>query len=482
VDLWIAGGQVIDGSGAPARRADVVVRGDRVIHVGPVSANTKATRRIDASGKIVAPGFIDAHAHGRADGPNHNALAMGVTTLVIGQDGRSPSAKRSFASWAMGVKHKPKTVNVAALVGHGTVRQLTRGGSMRKLSDATLERMQKRIGAAMDAGAWGLSTGLEYAPGTLADARELAAIAKPVGARGGIIMSHLRSEDDDKIDAALDELVAQGESSGAKVHVAHIKVVFGKGEARADKLLARMQAARQRGVKITSDIYPYSASYTGISIVFPDYAKPPNSFGKAKRERRAELERYLRKRVNKRNGPQATLFGTKPYMGKTLAEVAKSKGRDFWDVLIDDIGPNGAAAAYFVMDDALQAKLLRDRHVMVSTDGSSGSRHPRGYGAFARVIRKHVIEGKHLSLEEAVRKMADLPARTLGLDKRGRLQAGWAADIVVFDPKAVRDRASYEHPNRLSRGFDQVIVNGKLVRDGGKFTRVKPGRLLLRGK
>jgi N-acyl-D-amino-acid deacylase len=297
-------------------------------------------------------------------------------------------------------------------------------------------------------------------------------------------MSHLRSEDDDQLDRALDELVEQGARSGARVHVAHIKVVYGRGAARAEELLARMQAARDRGVRLSADLYPYEASYTTIGIVFPDFAKSARGYKKVAAARRAELADYLRKRVALRNGPEATLFATPPWRGKTLAAVAKAANKPFEDVLIDDIGPNGASAAFFVLDDALQSRLLADPRVMLSTDGRPGSRHPRAYGSFARVIEEYVRKRGALPLEEAVRKMSGLAAETVGLDriepKRGLLRAGYAADVVVFDPAKIRVRASYAEPNLLSEGFEWVLVNGQVVREKGAHPSVRPGKLLLR--
>ncbi|MFO7767667.1 MAG: amidohydrolase family protein, partial [bacterium] len=196
-----------------------------------------------------------------------------------------------------------------------------------------------------------------------------------------------------------------------------------------------------------------------------------------------ELEDHLRERVTARNGPEATLLGTGPWAGRTLAQVAEELGRRFEEVLIDEIGPGDASAAYFVMDRGLQDRLLADPHVMIASDGSPAMRHPRGHGTFARVIRRYVVEEGLLSLEEAVRKMTGLPSETIGLDrqKRGLLREGWSADILVFDPSGVYDRATYEEPHLTARGFDAVIVNGRPVVRGGSPTGLLPGRLLRRG-
>jgi len=352
----------------------------------------------------------------------------------------------------------------------------------RTASVSEIADMARLIGEAMDAGCFGLSTGLEYRPGWFAEQDELVGIAVPVAEQGGLVMSHIRNEDEDAIETSINELIAQGAGSGSAVHIAHIKVVYGRGEGGADKILGFMEEGRRHGVKVTADIYPYLASYTGIGIVFPDWALAPNDYRTVVEERRAELAVFLRERVTKRNGPEATLFGSGRWSGWTLAEVAAELGKPFEDVLIDDIGPGGPGAAYFVMDADLQDRLLLDPRIMISTDGSPEMRHPRGYGAFARIIRKYVVEQEVLSLEQAVHKMSGLSAATIGLDRleRGLLKEGYAADILVFDPESVLDHATFEQPHRLATGFTHVIVNGQIVREYGDMTNERSGRMLRR--
>jgi N-acyl-D-amino-acid deacylase len=478
-DLIITGGTIVDGTGAAATPGDVVIDGGRIVHVGKIDASVRAKKRIDATGLVVTPGFIDMHAHGDPAGASRNFLAMGVTTLCVGQDGKSAEGDR-VADFARRLGKKRLAVNIVPFAGHGTARELTGVGLAAKPTLAQLDKLTRFVAREMEAGAFGLTTGLEYRPGALAPKEELVALAKPVAASDGVIMSHMRSEDDDKIDAALDELLAQGGTDLARVHVSHIKVVYGKGEARAERLLAKIDEARARGVTITADIYPYEASYTTIGIVFPDFAKPPHDYKRVARERHDDLVKFLGERIAARGGPSATLFGSEPYRGKTLEQVAKAAGKSFEDVLVR-IGPNGASAAYFVMDAALQARLLVDSHVMIGTDGSSSSQHPRGYGTFAKVIRQFVVEEKRLTLEEAVHKMTGLPATTLRLDKqkRGLLADDWAADLCIFDPREVKDRASYTDPNALAEGMRWVLVNGVPEIAAGKFEKSRGGRLLL---
>ncbi len=480
--ICIRGGQVIDGTGGPRRAADVLIEGDRIVAIGEIDAERAAGARvIDARGMVVTPGFIDAHSHGDPlKTPElENFLAMGVTTICIGQDGESPE---KLAEWMRAVEQAHPGTNIATFVGHGTIRNLAGVGLKRDPSKQQISRMRELVREAMGLGCLGLTSGLEYQPGSFADLNELIALARPVAQAGGLVMSHMRSEDDDVIEEALAELLTQCREAGCPAHVSHIKVTYGHGAQRAEKVLAQMEAARAGGNRVTADIYPYLASYTGIGIVFPDWAKPPHDYAEVVRTRRADLAEYLRKRVTLRNGPEATLFGTAPWTGKTLAEVAAELNKPFEDVLIDDMGPDGAQAAYFVMDADLQERLLTDPHVMISSDGSSTSRHPRGHGAFARVIRKYVVERKLLSLEEAVRKMTDLPAQTTGLawGKRGRLAPGYAADVLVFDPEAVADNATYADPHVLAGGFAWVIVNGQVAREQDRALGSRAGRMLRR--
>jgi N-acyl-D-aspartate/D-glutamate deacylase len=472
-DLWIAGGTVVDGTGEPGVLADILVRDGRIEFVGPLgpeaAAAIEASERFDAAGLVVAPGFIDAHAHGAPleDPAFHNFLAMGVTTVVLGQDGGSPEAT-AFASHLDTVDAARPGVNVAYLVGHGTVRTES-GVGFSDPGPEGLERMAGLVEVGLHAGAFGLSTGLEYDLGSRADLSELTAIAVPVAAHDAVVVSHMRTEDADRVDAALDELIEQGRQSGARVQASHLKIVLESDPAQATALLERMDAARSEGVAVTADVYPYTASYTGIGILFPEWARAPNDYEAVVRERRVELAGHLRRRVESRNGPDATLFGSGEYAGRTLAEVAAEQGRPFEEVLIE-LGPEGASAAYFVMDAGVVRALLADAHTVVSSDGSPSMLHPRGYGSFARVIRHFVVEDGVLSIEEAVRKMTGQTARNYRMDDpavvdvpRGQVREGWAADLVAFDPAEVRDVAAFDDPHQLAEGMQAVWVGGEFA-------------------
>lgn len=477
VSLWIKGGTVVDGTGAPGRVADVVVQGDKIAHVGRVDASVRAERVIDASGKVVAPGFIDMHAHTDPLGNVDHLLAQGVTTIVVGQDGRSPEAR--IGSYLRAVDDKDPRVNVAALVGHATVRQDSGVRSKKKPSAKDLKAMAKLVRRAMNDGAFGLSTGLEYDPGGFATEAELAAITEPVGEVQGLVMSHLRSEDDDKIEASLDELFKQCEASKARPHFAHMKIVLGKGEARGRQILAKLDAARARGLEVSGDVYPYTASYTTLAILFPEFARPPNGYKKAKKARYDDLTSYLKERVEKRNGPEATLFGTGKHAGKTLKQVSESLGKPFEEVLAD-LGPGGGSAAYFVMDEEVLKTFLAAPKVSFGTDGSATSSHPRGYGTFARMFASYVGDKGPLTLEAAVNKASLVAAETLGLKDRGALSVGRFADVVIFDAKTFKDQASYERPQRKATGMSTVLVNGVVEWDAGEPVKGRGGRALRR--
>ncbi len=485
--ILIRGGTVIDGTGAPGRVTDVLILDDRIAEVAVIEMEEEDLEGeesefglvIDASGMVVTPGFIDTHSHGNplGDPALENFLAMGVTTITLGQDGSSPD-REDLATWMTEVEAAQPGVNIALFVGHATVRGLSGAGLNPDPASQEVARMAALVADAMDAGCWGLSTGLEYDGGRPADLDELIAVATPVGERGGVVMSHLRTEDDDVIEGAIGELVAQCRGAGSAAHISHLKIVYGHGVERAEEILALMETARSIGLRVTADVYPYTASYTGIGIVFPEWAKPPNDYDEVVAARRDELAAYLRERITLRNGPEATLFGTEPWTGRTLAEVAEELEKPFEDVLIDDIPPGSASAAYFVMDAEVMERLLVDPNVMVCSDGSVTSNHPRGHGTFARIIREFVVERGLLTLEEAVRKMTSLSAETLGISDRGVIAEGRVADLLIFDPNQVRDTATFEEPHQLAEGFQWVIVNGEVVRAEGEFTGARPGRVL----
>lgn len=477
-DLLIKNGHVIDGTGKAAYSTDVIIQGDSIIFIGAVdTVGISFSEVIDASGKVVTPGFIDTHAHGDPlETPDfHNFLAMGATTISLGKDGSSP-AQEDLSSWMQQVEDTVPGVNIAMFVGHGTLRMLSGIKYNPRPTQEQVMNMGQMLAKNLDAGCFGMTTGLEYIPGTYAPDYELEHLAKIVGQKGKIITSHVRNEDDEAIEASLRELLLQGRY--CPVQVSHIKVVYGQGENRAEEILKVLADARSEGIDVTADVYPYTASYTTISIVFPEWALPPNKYEEVVKNKRAALAEFLRNKINQRNGPEATLIGTAPWAGKTLAQVASELNKPFEDVLIDDIKPGGASGAYFVMDDALQARFIADSIVMICSDGSPTSRHPRGHGTFAKIIEQYVMQDSLLSLEEAIRKMTSLPAKRMGLEDRGLIAAGKKADILIFDPEKVKATATYEDPFQLAEGFDYVLVNGLPSIREGKFSERRNGEML----
>jgi N-acyl-D-amino-acid deacylase len=473
----IRGATLVDGTGAPARRGDLLVREGRIAALGEIDdAAARGAESIEGAGLVLAPGFIDVHAHGDAfeHARFEGFLAQGVTTIALGLDGASPRLPEEAERYAAG-EFGP---NLVLFAGHGTLRSAAGCGLRTDLTADDLARLVACVEAALAAGAAGLSLGLEYDAGRAASFEELVACAKPLASRGGLLACHLRSEDDGEIEAALQELLAIARASGARPHVSHLKIVLGRGEERASQLLGLLDAARAQGRAVSADLYPYTASYTGIDLLFPAWARPPHSYGAALHERRVELLAHLRERVNARNGPAATLLGSGKWKGRTLEALAQELALPFEEVLAEELPPGSASAAYFVMDERAMRRFLRDPHVMIASDGGPALAHPRGYGSQARVLRLALDEGAPFAIEEAVRKLAALPAATLGLRDRGVLRVGARADLVLFDPARVRDRASFEEPRRTAEGVRATWVNGVLAHEEGRLLTARPGRWL----
>jgi len=481
-DIAIINGLIADGTGSMLYEADLVVQSGVITWIGDVEdVLIQVDSTIDASDLLVTPGFIDLHAHGdplKTPGFD-NFLAMGVTTIALGMDGSSvPSS--DMGDWMKKLDSTALGVNILPFVGHGTVRTESGIGMSDNVTDDQLGSMLALVDHALNIGCWGLSMGLEYFPGYHADSVELEALAKTVGVRGRLITSHIRNEDDQKVDQSLDEMGQL--ASFCNVNISHLKVVYGKGEQRALSILEKLDGISDADYNLTADLYPYTASYTGIGIVFPSWAKQPKKYKEIKEERGAELLQFLREKIRQRNGPEATLFGTGPYAGKTLQDLVDEYDLPYERILMDIIGPYGASAAYFVMDESLQEALLAHPKVSVASDGSPTMRHPRGHGTFSKIIEKYVVQDTLMKLEEAIYKMSGLPASTVGLQDRGVVKEGKSADLLIFDPSRIRTRATFEEPHRLSEGVDIIIVNGEIVKrkehtlkDNGRLLRALEG-------
>ncbi len=473
IDLYIHDAMVIDGTGKTGTVMDVYIVSDQIVHLGYAKKDKLVIRKsIDGSGYILTPGFIDAHAHGnpvRTPGFD-NFLSMGVTTIVLGQDGSSPVGLEKWYT------ELPATgTNIIYFTGHGSLRSSIRESDGQPLTDTQRDSLKSLLEQELTY-AYGLSMGLEYVPGMFSDSLELTALAQIVGKQDKLIMSHVRNEDDDKLESSIDELIELGQY--CDVHVAHMKSVYGKGTDRADEILSWVFNTNKAKFNVTADVYPYFASYTGIGIVFPSWAKTSGDFEQALKSRKSRLEIFLKNKVLQRNGPSATLLGTEPYKGKTLAELEEELNKPYEQILID-IGPNGASGAYFIMNDSLQKKLLSHPNTAISSDGSPTMNHPRGYGSFSRMIEEFVVQDSLLSLESAVYKMSGLTASILKLEKRGTIKVGNKADLLLFKPDQVKTNATYSEPYQLASGFDYVVVNGQITIENGIKQKENSGRLLL---
>lgn len=499
-DVVIRGGRVVDGTGTPPVAADVAVRDGRIVAVGTVAGT--AAREIAAAGRIVAPGFVDVHTHAEdvATLPvGENFLRMGVTTIVTGNCGGS---KLEVGEFFATLARTGIALNVATLIGHNTVRGQIMGGSFARPPTAEeLGRMCDLVDRAMRDGAVGLSTGLIYLPGTFAKTDEIVALAKVAAAHGGIYASHMRQENSRIVDA-IDELLTIAREARIPAEVSHLKLSGPSAWGRADEILAYLARARAEGLAITHDVYAYTASSTGI------YALIDASFlegGAARyRERladpatKARMVAEMKDSIAKGKRGDYTYavvasFKADPRLnGKTIPEAAQLlRGAatldDQIETILDIEARGGAQGVFHGMSEPDLRKFLADPHTMVASD--SGVRrfgeavpHPRGYGNNARVLGRYVRELGVMPLEEAVRKMTSLPARTFRLKDRGELRPGFVADIVVFDPATVADPSTFADPHHYAVGFGDVLVNGTPVILAGALTEARPGRPVRRGE
>jgi N-acyl-D-amino-acid deacylase len=495
-DVLIRHGRIVDGTGNPAYFADLGIKRGRISAIGKLDG--KARTVIDATGLIVAPGFIDVHTHADevAERPlAENFLRMGVTTLVVGNCGGSTT---NVGRFFREVERKHVSPNVATLIGHNTVREKAMGGSFdRPPTPAELARMKKHVDQAMRDGAVGLSTGLIYLPGVFSKSDEIVELAKAVTPYDGIYASHMRYEDS-QIYAALDEVFRVAREAGVRAEVSHIKLSGEKSWGQADKVLAYIEKQRAAGLDITQDQYAYTASSTTMRQLIPDDAFDG---GKAKFRaliadpaEKARLVARMKEKIHARGREDyayavvASYKHDKSLNGLNIVEAARRvRGSDSLEDQIEmilEIEKNGSASGVFhgMNEDDLQ-KFMQHPNTMIACD--SGLRefgkdvpHPRGYGNNARVLGRYVRELKTLRLEDAIRKMTSLPANTFRFADRGLLRPGNWADVVVFDPDKVTDPAVYSDPHHYATGIPHVLVNGVVVIKNSEHTKAKPGMAL----
>jgi N-acyl-D-amino-acid deacylase len=468
---------VLDGTGSPGRQVEVRIAGDRITDVGHPTPAT-SDRIVDAHGLTLAPGFIDTHSHASRGLFDHrDALAdvsQGITTVVVGQDG---SSTYPLADYFTRLRDQPAAVNVASYVGHGTIRREVLGTDFKRVATSEeVRRMEELVRAEMASGALGLSTGLEYDPGIYSAPGEVVALAKVAGAAGGRYISHIRSEDRTEWQA-IDEIIAIGRDARIPVQVSHMKLAMRGTWGQADKLVRVLDRARAEHVQITADIYPYTYWQSTITVLFPkrDFAN------------RTEAE-FVLDQVVAPEDLLITRFEPNPaYGGKTLAQIAAMRNTPPAVALMDVIREGeqhdaGAGVIATSMDERDVVRLLKWPFANICTDGELAGAHPRGFGSFPRVLGRYVREQRALTLPEAVRKMTSLAAANVGLANRGAIAPGAYADLVLFDPATIADRATTAQPQLTSTGIETVWVNGEIVFGGGSTTGAHPGRVLARGQ
>ncbi|MCL4401126.1 MAG: D-aminoacylase [Acidobacteria bacterium] len=499
-DLVIRNGRVIDGTGAFWYMADIAIQGDSIAAVGHLG-NARSRTVIDARGLVVAPGFIDIHTHARRNlfkvPTAENYVRQGVTTLIEGPDGSSPLPLGPFLDKVAALR---PAVNFAMLVGHGSIRAAVMGLENRHATPAEIERMKDLARQAMEQGAFGLSTGLFYVPGNYSNTEEVIEIARVAGEYGGVHISHIRNEAAGILDSVR-ETIRIGEEGHLPTQITHHKIIGRANWGASEKTLALVESARARGVDVTIDQYPYTASSTGTGALFPQWAQAGGHAALVRRlhdpETRARIKAAIVAAIlNDRGGGNArnvfmSACGFDPALaGRSLAQITDARGlaptpENAAEVAMDIQEKGGCSAVYHAISEPDVERILRYPFTMVASDGEipifgQAAPHPRSYGTFARVLGYYVRERHLLTLEDAVRRMSALPANRLRLLDRGLLRPGMKADIAIFDPAAVADRATFAHPHQYAVGVHHVLVNGVPILLNGKMTAARPGRVLRR--
>ena len=526
--LLIRGGTVVDGSGAPARAADVAVEGERIAAVGP-RLSGPADRVIEAAGRVVAPGFIDMHSHSDlfyfACPSAESKIRQGVTTEVVGMCSFSQAPLRAdqrdivrgwaggigasldlrwetFAQYLDALRAMRPSVNVAHFVGHGALRIAAMGFEARPAGADDLKGMQRLLGEAMDAGAFGFSTGLVYAPSAYSDTPELIALAKSMASRGGYYFSHIRGESSMLLDS-INEAIRIGEESGVGVQVSHVKASGKENWSKIDAALRLFETARARGVDVLGDVYPYNAGSTKLDNMMPAWA---HDGGIAKLLERL-ADRTTRRRIVEECLIDGERWGTvsqggigfdqvfiatckrRELEGLHLAQIARQAGQPPAEVLMNLLLEEKCTVGMVSFSQSIEnvSKVLAHPALMIGSDSiplyegegdRPGKPHPRTYGTFPRVLGEYARERRLFSLETAVHKMTGMAAARIGLRERGLVQPGYFADLTVFDPATVKDESTYAEPHRYPTGIPYVLVNGAVVVENGRLGAARTGRVL----
>lgn len=468
-NILIKNATIIDGSGKASFRGDLRIRNGKIEKVGKIKAS-KTDEVIDATGLVIAPGFIDIHNHSETgllrEGAAGNQVSQGITTILVGPDGGSPWPIAEYLGKLDG-KIAP---NVGAFIGHAEVRtQVMKTDTKRTATPEEVAAMAKLVEQAMQEGAFGLSSGLEYDTGFMASIEEMIELAKVAARYKGIYMSHIRDEEEG-FRAAMEEAIRIGKDAKLPVQLSHIKMGNRNVWGKSAEAITLIEAAKKSGQDVTADAYPYTAWASTITVLVPS----------RKHEDRAEVEKGL----NNVGGADKVLItshaANRSYEMKNIAEISASKGISPVDLYIEIVKNGGAGVVCNSMSEDDVKAFYQRPWVMASSDGGIGSRHPRGTGTFTRVLGRFVRENKWLSLESAIHKMSAMPAARLGLKDRGLIKKGMKADLVLFDPNTVLDKATFAEPQNLSIGIKAVMVNGIRVWDGEKVTGAMPGAILKR--
>ena len=532
-DIVISGGRIVDGTGAPWLTGDVAIAGDRIAAIAAIGrlGDAKAAKRIDARGLVVAPGFIDMLGQSEfvvlVDGRAASKITQGITTEVTGEGGSiAPLNDRMIATRApsyrhFGVEQDFRTLgeyfhrietrsrialNIATFVGAGGLRDYVIGRENRKATEGELEEMKKLVAQAMEDGALGLSTSLQYVPDRFASTEELVELAKVAASYGGIYLTHQRSESG-RIFESLDEIETIAERASIPAEVWHLKTAYRANWGKMPQVLERIEAARARGLDVSANQYPYDRASNNLDACLPIWVREGGADAMVERLRDPALRERIKTEMENpapadwenqwygSGGGAGVMVSSvldpslRKWEGKTLEQIGREMGKDPRDALMDlviaDHGETSCIISIMNEDDVRFAL----RHPLVSIDTDSEARaedgplsesksHPRAWGTFPRILGKYVREEKLLTLEEAVRKMTSRPAARVGLWDRGILRPGMAADITVFDPATIRDVSTFEDPNHYSVGVRYVVVNGRAVIEDGKITAERPGRAL----
>jgi len=537
-DLKISNGKIVDGSGSSPVSGDIGIIGDKIAAIGNLR-DSQSKSNIDACGKVVCPGFIDMHTHSDVsviyDHHANSKIYDGVTTEVIGNCGIgvapvNPEKKKllidylgtrligsipvnielnwsSFKEYLEYVANISPALNIAPLLAHGPVRIAELGFSMEKANTEELKKMKDRVRSAMSEGALGFTSGLVYLPGAYTTEGELAELCKEIRPFGGFYATHIRNEGDCLFES-VEEAINVGKAADVPVHISHLKICSQKIFGKAEELLKRLDDAEREGVEISFDVYPYDAGMTSLSALMPPWCFEGGVENLLKRLHDRETRRKIKKDIDEGipgwqnfaqcagNWNYVTIASVvnesnKWLEGKSIEEISQLQGKDPYDAIFDLLIMEKARIQIVIrlMQEEDIARIISHKKAMIGSDGMSlstegvlsfGKPHPRAFGTHARILSKYVRQMQRITLEEAVKKMTYLPARRLGVDKRGLLKENYYADIIIFDPDEVQDKGIYSDPKQYSEGISTVIVNGKMVLNNGRHIEVFPGRILER--